>query len=82
MAKPFKVGIYTTDKILFEGEVVSLIAPSESGYLGVLADHAPIVAKLTAGKITLRLATGKSDVIESSTGGFLEVLRNQATLLL
>ena len=82
MAKTFQVGIYSSDQILYEGEAVSLIVPSVSGYLGVLADHASIVAKLTVGKIILRLSTGKTSVIGVSAGGFLEVLKNQVTLLL
>ena len=82
MDKTFQVGIYSSDKIIYEGQIVSLIAPSELGYLGVLADHAPLAAKLSAGKITLRLPGGKINVIDSSTKGFLEVLKNQVTLLL
>ena len=81
-AKVFKVGIYSSDKTMFEGEAVSLVAPSEAGYLGVLADHAPLVAKLAYGKITLRSPAGKISEINSSPGGFLEVLKNQVTLLL
>ena len=80
--KVFKVGIYSSNKTIYEGEAVSLIAPSESGYLGVLAGHAPLVARLTSGKITLRLSTDKISVIDASAGGFLEVLKNQVTLLL
>ena len=82
MAKIFQVGIYSTDQTLYEGEAISLILPSALGYLGVLADHAPLVARLSAGKVTLRLSTGETRVMDISTGGFLEVLRNQVTLLL
>jgi len=81
-AKVFKVGIYSSDKTIYEGEAISLIAPSESGYLGVLAEHAPLVARLTRGKITLRSSTGKTSEIDSSPGGFLEIFKNQVTLLL
>lgn len=83
MAKTFQVGIYSTDQTLYEGEAISLILPSlASGYLGVLADHAPLVTRLSAGKVTLRLSTGETRVMGISAGGFLEVLRNQVTLLL
>jgi F-type H+-transporting ATPase subunit epsilon len=82
MAKSFQVNIYSSDKTLYEGQAVSLVVPCQSGYLGILADHAPLVAKLASGKITLRLATGKSSVIDPCSGGFIEVLKNQATLLL
>jgi F0F1-type ATP synthase epsilon subunit len=52
--KTFQVGIYSRDKVIYEGKATSLIVPSELGYLGVLADHAPLVAKLSEGKITIR----------------------------
>jgi F-type H+-transporting ATPase subunit epsilon len=82
MAKTFQVGIYSASKIIYEGRAISLVVPSESGYLGVLADHAPLVAKLAGGKITIRTGEGTTSVIDSSLGGFLQVLQNQATLLL
>ena len=80
--KSFQVGIYSRDKVVYEGQAISLIVPSVSGYLGVLANHAPIVAKLSSGKITIRSLEGDTTVIDSSSDGFLEVLQNQATLLL
>ena len=82
MAKTFQVGIYSSDKIIYEGKAISLIVPSVSGFLGVLADHAPLVAKLAGGKITIRNRQGNTSVIDSSSGGFLQVLKNQATILL
>ncbi len=82
MDKSFHVSIYSSDKIIYEGQALSLVVPSESGYLGVLAGHAPLVAKLSSGKITLRLPGGKTSVIDSYPNGFLEILKNQVTLLL
>ena len=82
MAKTFQVGIYSSDKVIYEGEAISLIVPSASGFLGVLADHAPLVARLSNGKITIRTREGNTSAIDSSPGGFLQVLRNQVTLLL
>jgi len=82
MAKTFQAGIYSSDKIVFEGQVVSMIVPSVSGFLGILADHAPLVAKLSSGKITIRNPKGEMSMIDSSPDGFLQVLKNQVTLLL
>ena len=82
MAKTFQVGIYSSDKIIYEGQAISLIVPSVSGFLGILADHAPLVAKLSGGKITIRTRQGNTSVIDSRSSGFLEVLKNQVTLLL
>ena len=82
MDKTFDLGIYSTEKTIFEGKVTSLIAPSVSGYLGILADHTPLAAKLSLGKIILRLSSGKIVELDSDVGGFLEVCQNQASILL
>ncbi len=82
MAKPFQIDIYSSDKTIYEGQIISLIAPSESGYLGILADHAPIVARLKPGAITFKDASGKVTAINVQKQGYLEVLRNTATVLL
>jgi F0F1-type ATP synthase epsilon subunit len=50
--------------------------------LGILADHAPLAARLFKRKITLRLASGGVNLVDSSINGFLEVVKNQATILL
>jgi F-type H+-transporting ATPase subunit epsilon len=80
--KAFQVGIYSSDKTIYEGKAISLIVPSVSGFLGILADHAPLVARLSSGKITIRTQEGNTSVIDSSQGGFLQVLKNQVALLL
>jgi F-type H+-transporting ATPase subunit epsilon len=82
MAKTFQVGIYSADKVIYEGQALSLVVPSVSGYLGVLADHAPLVAKLSSGKIIIRSRKGELHYIDSTESGFLQVLQNQVSLLL
>lgn len=75
----FHVQIFTQEKMLFEGEVSSLIAPGAEGYLGVLAHHAPLVTTLGDGTLTLR--QDKEVTEYHISGGFLEVHDNQATVL-
>jgi len=82
MAKAFKLSIITPEKIVYEGSITSLVAPSELGYLGVLADHAPLITNLSAGTITVRDDTGKVLFFPSRGKGFLEVLKNDATVFL
>ena len=82
MAKTFQIGIYSSNKAIYEGEVISMIVPSESGYLGVLADHAPLAAKIKPGIITLKDMAGKTTSISVEAQGYLEVLRNKTTALL
>jgi len=82
MANIFKVGVYSSDKTIYEGEAVSLIAPSEAGYLGVLASHAPLVARLKPGMINFKDGAGKPQSIETKQAGYIEILRNNVTILL
>lgn len=75
----YKLKIYTQEKKVFEGEVTSLIAPGELGYVGVLAHHAPLLTTLGEGKLTVR--TGSQVEEFEISGGFLEVHNNEATIL-
>ncbi len=82
MDKLFQVNIITAQKNLFKGKVSSLIVPAEFGYLGVLANHAPLIANLAPGKIMIKEDSGRQSVIDSKGKGCLEVLKNNVTILL
>ena len=81
MAKTFRLNIITGEKKIYEGDIRSLVAPGGLGYLGILADHAPLLTTLVPGKITFKDAAGKTEALDSSTNSFLQVLRNKATIL-
>ena len=82
MDKTFSVNIVAVEKTLYKGKVFSMIAPAATGYLGVLANHAPMVTTLGSGTITLREESGSTKTIDFKGKGFLEVLNNEVTLLL
>ena len=82
MAKTFNLSIVAPDKVLAEKKCVSLIVPSELGYMGILADHAPLVANLAKGKIILKDGTGTTEEILSAGKGFIEVLNNEVVIIL
>jgi len=82
MAISFNVNISTRDASIYEGRVVSLVAPGEMGYLGVLANHAPLITTLVPGKIALRNESGTKTIFRSKGNGFLDVLKNNVTILL
>ena len=82
MAKAFQLNILTPEKTVYAGSAASLTAPGEAGYLGVLADHAPLATTLLAGKIVFRDQAGKQTVLESEGKGFLEVFKNEVTVIL
>ena len=82
MAKSFNLNIIKPDKIIYEGKVISLVVPAALGYLGVLANHAPLIANLISGKIIIREESGKEVIFHSKSKGFLEVLKNNVTMIL
>lgn len=82
MAPAFTVNISTFDRTVYKGEAVSLIAPGECGYIGILAHHAPLITPLKTGDIKIRETGGGVVSFKTSGTGFLEVLKNNVTLLL
>ena len=82
MAKTFNLSIVTPDKVLAERKAVSLVVPSELGYMGILANHAPLVANLAKGKIILRDGSGNTEEFLSAGKGFIEVLNNEVVIIL
>lgn len=46
--------VLTPDQELFNGEIESIVLPGIDGYFGILNDHAPIIAALGKGVVTLK----------------------------
>lgn len=82
MAALYSINIKTPQKTVFEGSIGSLVAPGAIGYVGILANHAPFITILVPGKISLHDNSGKTLIFRSNGDGLLEVLNNNATLLL
>ena len=82
MTPSFHLYITIPGKVVADQEASSLIVPAEKGYLGVLAHHAPIIARLKPGTITIRTAGDTTSSFKLNTGGFLEFSDNRATLIL
>ena len=72
--------VLTPDKELFHGAVTSVNVPAIGGRFEVLKGHAPIVAALEKGEVRFQPAKGEKRSIRIETG-FIEVLRNEVSLL-
>ena len=76
----FKFELVSPERILFSGEVVSVIVPSAEGEMTVLAGHAPLVAMLKTGIVFVQTSesSGKEFFVN---GGLVEVNQASTTIL-
>ncbi len=79
--KAFSIEIFTPKKHLFSGSAVSVVAPGTIGYLGILANHAPLMTTLVPGNLIVRDDAGETKIFQSQGDGFLEVYHNKVTVL-
>lgn len=75
----FQLTIVTPQGRLFDEEVESVVAPGREGYLGVLAGHAPMVAALRPGVLTIK-STEKTTLFAMGEG-VLETSGSGASIL-
>lgn len=78
--KPFQLEIITPERTVLRVDVTSIVAPAATGKIGVLANHAPLVASLDAGPLKVTMADGSTRIFALG-GGFLEVAANEARIL-
>jgi len=79
--KSFKVHIVTPERVVWETDAVSVTVPGSEGYLGVWADHAPLVTGLVPGVVTIRLDDAGNTQLLACSGGFLEISRNTVNVM-
>ncbi|WP_456273064.1 F0F1 ATP synthase subunit epsilon [Bacillus sp. AK031] len=77
--KTLKVNIVTPDGPVYESEVEMVSTKAQSGELGILPGHIPMVAPLQIGAV--RLKNGNDTELVAVSGGFLEVRPDQVTIL-
>ena len=77
--KTIKVSVVTPDGPVYDSDVEMVITKAQSGELGILPGHIPMVAPLNIGAVRLK-KDGKTEFVAVS-GGFLEVRPDQVTIL-
>ena len=78
--KTFKLEIVTPERTVLSQNFASVVLPGKEGSLGILANHAPLMAELTIGEIRLRDADGQT-IRMATSGGFVEVRDNVVRIL-
>lgn len=77
--KTIKVSVVTPDGPVYESDVEMVSTKAESGELGILPGHIPMVAPLQIGAVRLK-TQGKTDIVAVS-GGFVEVRPDKVSIL-
>jgi F-type H+-transporting ATPase subunit epsilon len=78
--RSFPVEVLTPEGKVFEDEVEMVSTRTTTGSIGVLANHAPLMAILEPTE--LRLSKSDSDVVRFAQGeGYLQVVDNSALVL-
>lgn len=75
-----RVRVVSPERVVYDGRAVSMVLPAWDGKLGILPDHAPMIALLGSGEVTIRRSGGALHHFFVS-GGVLRVQDNEATLL-
>jgi len=80
MAHPFDIEVVAVDRKVYAGQAESVTIPGADGYFGVLSGHAPLIASLGVGILTIT-PPGNPPVLLAVSGGFAEVTQNHVTIL-
>lgn len=72
--------ILSPEQEIFSGPVKSVQVPGALGKFQMLENHAPIVSSLVAGDVKVVTANGQTQIF-AITGGFVEMLNNEISLL-
>ena len=78
MTEEMHLEIITPDRKVYDGEATSVRFPGTDGSFEVLNNHAPLIAALKEGDVTVTGAGGGTFHI---SGGIVEVLHNKVTVL-
>jgi len=74
------VNIVSAEQSIFSGDAEMVVVPGESGELGILPQHAPLLTRIKPGTVKITLAGGVDELIYVS-GGILEVQPKALTIL-
>lgn len=73
-----RLRIVSPEKIIFNGEVDSVLVPGELGEFEILNNHAPIISTLSEGRVVYKI--GEESKLCHVLGGFVEVQKNEVSI--
>lgn len=81
MAMTIHVDVVSAEESIFSGLCEFVVLPGEAGELGILPGHAPLLTRIKAGAVRLKLPQQTEEELVFVAGGMLEVQPNVVTVL-
>jgi F-type H+-transporting ATPase subunit epsilon len=81
MALKVRVDVVSAEEQIFSGEAEFAVFPGESGELGILPRHAPLLTRVRPGAVRLKIPDRDAFETVYVSGGILEVQPTLVTLL-
>ncbi len=75
------VNIVSAEQSIFSGDAEMVVAPGETGELGILPNHAPLLTRIKPGTVKVKLVGQAEEEIVYVSGGILEVQPKALTIL-
>ena len=74
------VDVVSAETLIFSGDAKFVALPGESGELGILPKHTPLITRIKPGAVRIEKADGTEEFVFVA-GGILEVQPNVVTVL-
>ena len=75
-----RVDVVSAEELIFSGEAKFVALPGESGELGILPKHTPLISRIKPGAVRIETVDGKEEFVFVA-GGLLEVQPDHVTVL-
>ena len=76
-----QVEVGSAEESIFSGEAEFVVLPGEVGELGVYPNHTPLITRIKAGAVRIRVPGENRDELIFVAGGILEIQPNLVTVL-
>ncbi|MDE1989163.1 MAG: F0F1 ATP synthase subunit epsilon [Betaproteobacteria bacterium] len=81
MANLIHVDVVSAEEQIFSGNAEFVVLPGELGELGIYPRHTPLITRIRAGAVRLRLPDQADEELVFVSGGILEVQPDSVTVL-
>lgn len=80
MAK-LAVELVSPDRLVWRGEGDLVVVKTTEGEMGIMPNHAPVLAELAEGSVMRVLSDGKEQLVAAVHGGFVSMSKNEIQVL-